>query len=64
MGQGGLAQTRRAIKEQMVQRLTPAFGRGNGYVQIFLDRALADEVFKMPRPQAGIERYVLSAGFT
>jgi len=48
----------------MVQRLTPAFGSGDSYVQVFLDLALPDEVIKMPWSQAGIKWYILSAGLT
>ena len=48
----------------MVQRLTPAFGGGNGDVQIVLNPGLPDEVPKTARSQAGIERLVLSTGLT
>ena len=48
----------------MVQRLTPTFSGGNSDVQVFLDLALPDEVIETPRPQAGVEWYILSAGFT
>ena len=48
----------------MVQRFVPAFGGGDGYVQIVFDLALPDEVIKTPWPQAGIKWYVLTAGFT
>ena len=48
----------------MVQRLTPAFGGGNRYVQVVLNPGLPDEVTKRAGPQAGIERLVLSTRFT
>ncbi len=48
----------------MVQRLAPAFGSGDSYVQVVLNLALPDEIIKTPWPQAGIKWYVLSAGFT
>ncbi len=48
----------------MVQRLAPAFGGGNSYVQIVLDLGLADKVIKAPWAQAGIKWYNLSTSFT
>ena len=48
----------------MVQRLIPALGSGNSYIQIVLNPSLPDEVIKTPWSQAGIKWYVLSTGFT
>ena len=48
----------------MVQRLAPAFGSSDGYVQVVFDLTLPDEVIKTPWPQAGIKWYILSVGFT
>jgi hypothetical protein len=39
----------------VVQRLAPALGGGDGYVQVVLDLALADEIIKTTWPQAGIK---------
>ena len=48
----------------MVQSFTSAFSSGDSYVQIAFDLALPDEIIKTAWPQAGIEGYVLTAGFT
>jgi hypothetical protein len=48
----------------MVQRLSPAFGGGDGDVQVVLELILPDELIKAAGPEAGVKRYVLSAGFT
>ncbi len=64
MGQGSLTQPGGAVKEQMVQRLIPAFGGSDSYVQVLLDPVLPDEISKMSRSQAGIEGNILGAGFT
>ena len=48
----------------MVQRLTPAFGGGNGDVQIVLNPGLPDEVTKTAGPQAGIEWLIISTRFS
>ncbi|MFC1932971.1 hypothetical protein ACFLXU_05015 [Chloroflexota bacterium] len=48
----------------MVQWLVPALGSSDSYVQIVFDLALPDEVIKTPWSQAGIKRYIFTAGFT
>ena len=48
----------------MVQRLAPAFGSSDGYVQIVLNSDLPDEIIKPPWSQAGIKWYILNTGFT
>ena len=47
----------------MIQRITPAFGSGDGYTQIFLDLILSDKVVKAPGAEAGVKRYIFSTGF-
>jgi len=48
----------------MVQRLAPAFGRRDSYVQIVLNLGLPDEVIKATGPEAGVKWFVFSAWFT
>ena len=64
MSQGGLAQTGRAIEKDMVQRLAPALGGSDGYVQIVLYLILSDELGKVAGSEVGVKWYVLDAGFT
>jgi len=64
MGQGGLAQAGRAVEQNVVQRLTPALGRGDGDIQITLDFVLPDELIKVAGTEAGIQGGVLGAGLT
>ena len=47
----------------MVERLTPAFGCGDGYVQVFLDFVLPDEIIERTWPQAGFQCGVFRVGF-
>ncbi|MFC1874032.1 hypothetical protein ACFLYX_01885 [Chloroflexota bacterium] len=47
----------------MVQSLVSTFGGGDGYVQVFFDPALSDEVVKTAWSQAGIKRRIIRAGF-
>ncbi len=48
----------------MVEGFTPALGGGDAYLDVLLNPALPDEVGKILRAQAGIERQVVTAGFT
>jgi len=48
----------------MVQRLIPALGCGNSYVQVVLDLGLPNEVLKAPGAETGFKGYIFSAGFT
>jgi len=64
MSQRGLAQAGRTVKQYMVQRITPAFSRGDGYVQVILNLVLPDEFIKVAWPEAGIKRGILNIGFT
>ena len=64
VGQCGLAQPRWAVEQDMVERLVPAFGGGDGYFQIFYDRGLPDEIIEAPWAQTGVQRDILSGGFT
>lgn len=64
VSQGSLAQPGGTVEKDMVQRFSSAFGCGDGYVQVFLDFVLPDEIIKVAGAQAGIKWYVFSAGFT
>jgi hypothetical protein len=46
----------------VVQRLAPAFSRGDGYPQVFLDLVLPGEVVKAVGAEAGIKGGVLGFG--
>ncbi len=48
----------------MVKGLSPAFGGGNGYLEVFLDPVLPDEIAKLAGAEAGIKGEVLFTGFT
>jgi len=48
----------------MVKCLTPAFSRGDGYIQVIFNPALANEVFDTMGSEADIKRRVLGTGFT
>ena len=48
----------------MVKGFTPAFGRSDGYLEIFDDTSLSDEVLEELGTKAGIERRVLVAWFS
>jgi hypothetical protein len=48
MCQGGLAETRRTVEQDVVQGFTSTFGCGNSYVKIFLGLVLSYEVGKAP----------------
>jgi len=62
MGEAGLTQARRSVKQDMVDRLAPALGGGDGNLEVFLDLVLPDKVGQGTRPEAGIEGCVLFAG--
>jgi hypothetical protein len=46
----------------VVQRLAPAFSRGDGYLQVFLDLILPGEVVKAAGAEAGVKAGVLGLG--
>ncbi len=62
VGQGSLAQARRAVENDVVQGFTPPLRRLDGDAQVLLDAVLADEVLEAVRAQAEIERGVFDAG--
>ncbi len=64
VGQGGLAQSGRSVKQQMVQRFIPAFGGGNSDVQIVLNPGLTGKICQTAWSQTGIERSILGAWFS
>jgi hypothetical protein len=55
MSQCRLAQSRRAVKEQVVQRFTALAGRLDRNGQLFFDVGLADAFGQRPRPQCVVE---------
>jgi len=48
----------------VVQRLLPAFSRGDGYLEVFLNLVLPDEVVKASGAEAAVEGYILGSGLT
>jgi len=46
----------------VVQRLAPAFSRGDGYLQVFLDLVLPGEVVKTVGTEAGVKGVILGFG--
>jgi hypothetical protein len=46
----------------VVQRFAPAFSRGDGYPQVFLDLLLPGEVVKAAGAEAGVKGYILFFG--
>jgi hypothetical protein len=46
----------------VIQRLAPAFSRGDGYLQVFLDLVLPGEVVEAAGAEAGVEGGVLGFG--
>ena len=64
MRQTGLAEAGRPVKQDMVDRLTPAFSRGNSYLEVFLGLLLSDKVGQVPGSKTRIERGVLLGRFT
>jgi len=46
----------------MVQRLASAGGGGNGYLQVFFDTLLPDEVTETAGTEVGVQRLILGAG--
>jgi hypothetical protein len=64
MGQAGLTQAGRPVKQNVVQGFFPAPGGGNSYLEIFFYLILPDEVRQAARSKIGIERCVLDAGLS
>jgi hypothetical protein len=64
MSKAGLAQARRPVKQDMVDRLAPAFSSGDGNLEVFLYIFLAYEIVQGTRPKAVIEGRILFAGLT
>jgi hypothetical protein len=48
----------------MVQRLAPAFSRGDRDVEVFLNLVLPDEVSKASGSEATVKSYILGSGLT
>ena len=64
MGEAGLAQARRPVKQDMVDRFTAAFSGGDADFKVFLDLVLSDEVGQGTRPEAVIKGCVLYIGLS
>src|SRR5205085_718262 len=58
-GQRGLAQSRRAIEQHVVQRLAARARRFNGHAEIFFDLRLPDEFLQQARPQLQFKRSIV-----
>jgi hypothetical protein len=64
MGEAGLAEARRPVKQDMVDGLTPTLGGGNANLEVFFKIFLPDEVGQGARPEAVIEWCVFYIGLT
>ena len=64
MSQSGLTQTGRTVKQYVVQRLAPALGGSDGYVQVIFNPLLSDKVFQTAWSEVEVKRCVIGAGFT
>ncbi len=62
LGQGGLAEARRAVQQHVVQRLAAGAGGLDEDGEVLPAGALADEFGQRLRAQAGLGRVVLAAG--
>jgi hypothetical protein len=62
MGEAGLAQARRPVEQDMVDRFAAAPGSGDGYLEVFLGIVLPDEVGQGTRSEAVIQGCVLFTG--
>jgi hypothetical protein len=56
MSEGGLAEARRAVEEQVVERLTAPLRGVNGDAEVVLQLLLADELVELARPESEVER--------
>lgn len=63
MGEAGLAQAGRPVKEDMVDGFAPAFSGGDGNLEVFLGLVLPDKVGQGARPEAVIQGCVFFDGF-
>jgi hypothetical protein len=64
MGEAGLAQARRPVKQDVVDGLAPAFSGGDADLEVFLEVLLPDEVRQGARPEAVIKGRVFNIGLT
>ena len=64
MGQAGLAQARRPVEQDMVDRLAPALGGSNGNLEVFLGLFLPDKIGQRTRTKAVIQGGVFFAGLS
>jgi hypothetical protein len=59
VGQGGLAQPRRAVEQDVVERLAPAARRIDGDAQVVLQLLLADELGQAARAERRVQGLVV-----
>ncbi len=64
MSEAGLAQARRTVKEDVVERFAAASGSGYGNLEVFFGIVLPDEVGQRTRSEAIIQGSVLNIGFS
>ena len=58
-GQGCLAEPRRAIEQDVIERLAPSSRSLNGNIEIVFDALLPDVLRQDPRPQRQLKRHLL-----
>ena len=61
VGERGLAEARRPVEQDVVERFAAARGRLDRHLEVLADAVLADVVVEPPRPQAGLVLRVVVA---
>jgi hypothetical protein len=64
VGEAGLAQARRPVKQDVVDGFAPAFSGGDADFKVFLEVLLPDEVGQGTRAEAVIKGCVFYIGLT
>jgi hypothetical protein len=64
MGEAGLTQSRRPVKQDVVDGFAAAFSGLNGYLEVFLGGFLADKVGERTRAEVIFEGRVFYIGLT
>jgi hypothetical protein len=59
MGQAGLAQSGRAVEQDMIQGFFTAFGSRDSYFKVILGLVLSGKISQVAGSQAGIQRCIL-----
>jgi hypothetical protein len=55
VGERGLAETGRAVEEEVVERLVALFGGIDGDAEVVFELVLADELIEAPGPEGNVD---------